>query len=297
MKIKNQLILTLTLLNVSCTMDLAKRNPAHVSDIEKVKAFRQCFHELDNLSDGEQIGRFPWGKNGAYLLGVHEKFIPGADELYLEYRYKPSSPQRDAALSSTYLYITDQGVKSFVVPNFGSDLTYDPMGRIKIDNEFYFYIINMVGDPTCIYDSKGKNINPYVKLTNSNCPIFTKQQFLTHNRKVINNPLMKVDAKKEHYTELRETTNQDQVWVDATLEYGIKKVLDDAISSYSGKWAKTVLEAKRSDKVVAAPDATNLIATIESSSCKEFEAISTGIERIKKIEDAKKDDLNYYNQY
>jgi hypothetical protein len=294
---KQQLILILTLLNVSCTMNLAKRNPAQVDEKEKVKAFRQCFQELDNLSDGEQVGRFPWGKNGAYLLGVPEKFIPGAEELYLEYRYKPVSPQRDAALSSTYLYVTDERVKTFVIPNFSSDLTYDPMGRIKIDNEFYFYIIDMVGDPTCFYDSKAKNINPYEKLTTLKCPLFTKQQFLTHNRKVISNPLMKVDAKKEHYTELKETTHQDQAWVDATLENGIRKVLNDAISSYSGKWAKAILEAKRSEKVVAAPDATALIATIESSSCKEFEAITTGIERIKKIEDAKKDDLNYYNHY
>jgi hypothetical protein len=297
MKKTHKLILTLTLLNISCTMNLAKRNPAQVFEKEKLQAYRQCFQELYDLSDGEQVGRFPWGKNGAYLVGVPEKFIPGAEALYLEYRYKPSSPQRDAALSSTYLYVTDEGVKSFVIPNFASDPNYDPMGRIKIDNEFYFYIINMVGDPTCFYDSKAKNINPYVKLTSSQCPVFNKQQFLTHNRKVINNPLMKVDAKKEHYTELKEINQQDQVWVDASLENEIRKVLDDAISSYSGKWAKAVLEAKRSDKVVAAPNATNLIIAIESSSCKEFEAVSTGLERIKKIEDTKKDDLNYYNHY
>jgi hypothetical protein len=297
MKRKHQLLLTLTLLNISCTLHLPKRNPAQVDDKEKIKSYRQCYQELYDLSDGEQVGRFPWGKNGAYLVGVPEKLLPGAEELYYEYRYKPSSPQRDAALSATYLFVSDKDVKKFIIPNFAADPIYDPMGRIKVNNDFYYYIINTIGDPTCFYDSKGKNINPYVKLTSLECPVFGRQQFLTHNRKASTNPLMKVDVKKEHYSELNETTSQDQIWVDAALENGVRKVLDDAISSYSGKWAMAIHEAKKSTQVIAAPDSTGLIATIESSSCKEFGAISTGIERIKKIEDAKKDDLNYYNQF
>jgi hypothetical protein len=276
-------------------MNLAKRSPAQVNDLEKIKAFRQCFQELSDLSSGEQVGRHPWGKTGAYIVGVPGKFIPGSEELYLEYRYKPSSPQRDAALSATYLYVTDQEVKSFIIPNFSSDINYDPMGRIKINNEFYFYLIDIVGDPTCFYDGTGKNINPYVKLTSNQCPVFTKQQFLTHNRKVLRNPLMKVDAKKEHYTELKVTTSQDQVWVEPALENAVREVFEDAISSYSGQWARAVLDAKNSEKFVPAPDSIPLSATLESSSCKEFEVTSAGMERIKKIEDTKRDDLNYYN--
>jgi hypothetical protein len=107
---------------------------------------------------------------------------------------------------------------------------------------------------------------------------------------------MKVDAKKEHYTELKATIPEEQLWVEPALDNAVRGVFEDAVSSYSGHWAKAVLEAKNSDKVVPAPDGTALTATLESSSCKEFEVTSTGLERMKKIEDAKRDDLNYYNQ-
>ncbi len=259
-----------------------------------IAQFRACTQILSKLGSRENIGFSPWGIDGEYIIKVDPADIAGATKLYEDYRNKPGSAEKDAALSSVYLLISNKNIQSFVVPSFQADPKATPIGRIKLNANYFYYHVDAMGAPSCFYNEKGVNINPYgkVKLT---CPPFNLVHFNFYNEMIKKNPRVKIENGK-HFSALQKIQPEQTSWIFKSMETKINDQLKDLVRTNKNEWRQTIDKLQDSAEVINGPDFMKYFIALTARECSPFKGVAKTLEILKNSNSENQITLDYHNK-